>query len=52
MILDGPESSKFCPDRRQDSPVSDFTPKVRSRDGSAFLLREVGARGQFRDAPT
>jgi hypothetical protein len=36
MILNGPDSTKFCPDCRQEQPVSVFTKNARSRDGLAF----------------
>jgi hypothetical protein len=52
MILDGPESSKFHPDRRQDSPVSDFTRKVRSRDGSGFYCAKSAPVTSSGNAPT
>ena len=36
MILDDPAQTKFCPDCRQDLPISEFTRNKRSRDGLAF----------------
>jgi hypothetical protein len=47
MILDDSEATKFCPDCRQDLPVSAFTKNKRQADGLAFYCRDCSNARQL-----